>query len=198
MITQKTAADIYHLYRGIEAGNKLLQDLAAEIEKGKFDKIEPNLKDCFGRRTRLELGVPSGDNSHRVFGVAPDLAMSVIRAHIANCEAKLKEAQERARIELATPTPLKDRNIKQTEEIARLCAIVDKLPKTADGVPLTPGCDFWYWGLYPNGIGRLDLFHGECSQWYPFSEFIGGFGTDTAHPVYSTEAAALAVKKEKL
>ena len=107
MITQETAAKIYSTYREIEAGNTLLKDLATEIEECRFDNTEPNLKDCFGRRNQLQLGVPSGENGHRLFGVSVDLAISVIRVHIANCEAKLVKLQECARIELSERVELK-------------------------------------------------------------------------------------------
>jgi hypothetical protein len=69
-------------------------------ERGERDKSAPTLKDAFGRRQHLQLGIPSGENSHRLFQVAPQLAESVIRAHIAKTEAELAEAQEQARLEL--------------------------------------------------------------------------------------------------
>ena len=55
-------------------------------------------------------------------------------------------------------------------EIARLQAIVDRLPKTADGVPVMPGDDVWVGpssphccfvnGIMPGDVVRLD-FHGH-------------------------------------
>lgn len=107
MITRETAERIWIAYREIETAEKLLTDMAKEREdqfrweqdKGKH---EPTLKDAFGRRRHLQLGVPSGENSHRVFDVSPQLAESVIKAHIANKEKELVEAQESARMELMT------------------------------------------------------------------------------------------------
>jgi len=105
MVTQATAAEIWECYREIEAAEKLLADLdaAAKQQEGQYDrrdKFEPKLSDAFGRLARLQLGVPSGDNSHRLYGVSAGLAVSVIKAHIANKRAELVEANEKARTEL--------------------------------------------------------------------------------------------------
>lgn len=66
---------------------------------------DPNPRDPFGRQRNLQLGIPSGEHSQRLFDVAPRLAISVIRAHIAEKQRELAEANEQARIELATPEP---------------------------------------------------------------------------------------------
>lgn len=100
MITQETSAAIWHAYREIEAANKLLADMKAIRERDHLDKTAPTIRDAFGRPQHLQLGIPSGENGHRILQVAPALAESVINAHIANKRAELAEAQERARIEL--------------------------------------------------------------------------------------------------
>lgn len=102
MITQVTAAAIWSAYREIDAAQKLLEDMAAERAKpfADRDKYAPTLKDAFGQRRQLQLGIPSGENGHRIFDVNPELAESVIRAHIAKKQVELTEANERARIEL--------------------------------------------------------------------------------------------------
>lgn len=103
MITQDTASAIWTAYREIESAKKLLADMEAERKKpfSDIDKHAPTLKDAFGRRQHLQLGIPSGETGHRLFQVSPQLAESVIRAHIATKEAELAEANERARIELS-------------------------------------------------------------------------------------------------
>jgi hypothetical protein len=105
MITQKTAARIWTAYREIATAEKLLDDMAEEeAERSPMDeKHAPTLRDAFGRRRHLELGVPSGDDCHRIFDVHPELAKSVIRAHIAAKQAELVEANEQARNELLSP-----------------------------------------------------------------------------------------------
>ena len=109
MITQATASAIWAAYREIESAEKLIADMNAEREKPFADrsKYAPTLKDAFGQRRHLQLGVPSGDNCHRIFDVNPELAESVIRAHIAKKTVELVEANERARIELSTATAAK-------------------------------------------------------------------------------------------
>lgn len=103
MITQETAAAIWHAYREIEAGQKLLADMEASRKEAGLDRTAPAIKDAFGQRQHLQLGIPCGDNSHRILQVAPALAESVIRAHIENKRAYLAECQERARLELNAP-----------------------------------------------------------------------------------------------
>lgn len=101
MITLETCAAIYTAHREIEAGEKLLADMKLERERRDVDKYAPTLKDAFGRTRQLQLGIPSGENGHRLFDVSPVLAESVIRAHIERKRAELVEANERAWIELA-------------------------------------------------------------------------------------------------
>lgn len=102
MITQETCAAIYAAHREIQAGEKLLADMKVERERAQTDKYAATLKDAFGRVRQLQLGIPSGENAHRLFDVSPVLAESVIRAHIENKRAELVEANERARIELGS------------------------------------------------------------------------------------------------
>jgi len=104
MITQQTCAAIWSAYREIDAAEKLLADMKTEREKpfAERDRHAPTLKDAFGQKRHLQLGIPSGENSHRIYDAAPELAESVIRAHIAKKKAELTEANERARIELDT------------------------------------------------------------------------------------------------
>src|SRR5271166_3814959 len=101
MITQDTATEIWNCYREIAAGEQLLKDIDAERKEHRGpDKFEAKLQDAFGHFKRLQLGIPSGDNSHRLFGLSPHLAESIIRAHIAEKKAQLVALNERARIEL--------------------------------------------------------------------------------------------------
>lgn len=99
MITADTAAEIWHCYREITAAEKLLEDIAEDLKNGP-DTFKPRLRDAFGRRRNLQLGIPSGQDAHRLFDVAPSLAESIIRAHIANKKAELATANEKARIEI--------------------------------------------------------------------------------------------------
>lgn len=109
MITQETASRIWQAYREIATSEKLLNDMKETRERERFDEYEPTLKDAFGHRRQLQLGVPSGQSSTRLFDVSPILAESIIRAHIEHKKAELAEANEQARIELDKPkTPNKE------------------------------------------------------------------------------------------
>lgn len=100
MITQKTAGRLWNCYREIHAAEKLLEDMAESERNYRDDVRAETLKDAFGRRQHLQLGVPTGESCHRLLDVAPELAKTVINAHIANKRAELAEANEQARIEL--------------------------------------------------------------------------------------------------
>jgi hypothetical protein len=100
MISKETCEAIWNAYREIEVGEKLLADMKEVQGRSIQDKHAPCLKDAFGQRRHLQLGIPSGENGHRLMQVSPTLAESVIRVHIENKRAELMEANERARIEL--------------------------------------------------------------------------------------------------
>lgn len=99
MLTPETAADVWECYREIRVSEKLLADMEETKKENDREGHEPRLKDAFGRERQLQLGVPSGENGHRIFGLSHKLAVSVIKAHIANKRAELVSANERARIE---------------------------------------------------------------------------------------------------
>lgn len=97
MITKETAMDIALAYREIETATKLL----AEITESLGRRAMPDIRDAFGRpQGGLQLGVPSGENGHRLFNVPWPLAKGVIEAHIAQQKAIIASLQEKARIEL--------------------------------------------------------------------------------------------------
>lgn len=101
MISKATCERIWHCHREIEAGEKLLKDLADGAKNCPAgEPYAPKLRDAFGRERGLRLGIPSGENAHTLFDVDAKLAESVIRAHIAAKHAELVTANEQARIEL--------------------------------------------------------------------------------------------------
>lgn len=78
----------------------------------------------------------------------------------------------------------------QDAEIKRLRAIVDKLPKTADGVPVVPGDDLW--SHYYNEVIGVKM------PWLavgPNEDGRGQTGYDPAR-CFSTREAAIAASKE--
>jgi hypothetical protein len=97
MITKQTAYDIWIAYDEIAKGEKLLAEMEEQRQRGD----EMNLRDAFGRRRCLQLGVPSGENAHRLLDVQPSLAIEVIKAHIAQKKSELALVNERAKTEVA-------------------------------------------------------------------------------------------------
>ena len=100
MISKETATDIAMAYREIETAENLLDQVREEVEKRFAGKSD--LRDVFGRDHRcLQLGVPSGETSQRLFNVQYNLAIPVIEAHIGECRAKLVALNAVAASELA-------------------------------------------------------------------------------------------------
>jgi len=100
LIEQKTAANIWQCYREIETAESLLTEIEEALKENRGEKHAPIIQDAFGRKRNLQLGIPCGENSHRLYSVAPQLALSVIKAHIAGQRALLVEFNEAAKIEL--------------------------------------------------------------------------------------------------
>ncbi len=96
MISEATARRIALAYREIGVAEKLLEDVNKAVSS--FD--QKDIRDAFGRRqSEMSLGVPSGDDSRRLFGVPYSLAVPVIEAHIAQQRAILSALNESALIE---------------------------------------------------------------------------------------------------
>lgn len=101
MIAYDTALSIAQAYREVDVAEKLLAEITDTMnERRRGDP--PDIRDAFGRRQEgLQLGVPSGQNGHRLFNVPWALARPVIEAHIASQKAIISALGEKARIELA-------------------------------------------------------------------------------------------------
>ena len=97
MISKQTAYDIWIAYDEVDKGEKLLADLEEQRRRGE----SMNRRDAFGRPRPLQLGVPSGENAHRLFDVQPSLAIPVIQAHVAQKKAELQTLNEKAKAEAA-------------------------------------------------------------------------------------------------
>lgn len=97
MIGFETARAIAIAYREVEVAEKLLAEISEAIGR----HTAPDIRDAFGRlQGGLQLGVPSGDNGHRLFNVPWELARPVIETHIAQQKAVIAALSEKARIEL--------------------------------------------------------------------------------------------------
>lgn len=103
MIGFETARAIALAYREVEVAEKLLAEISDAIGR----RTAPDIRDAFGRHVGgLELGVPSGENSRRLFNVPWELARPVIEAHIAQQKAIIDAFSEKARIELDGSAPV--------------------------------------------------------------------------------------------
>ncbi len=94
MITQETATDIALAYRDIKIASELLEEVQKAILNNNGDS---DVRDAFGRRVGgLQLGVPSGRDSQRLFNLDWELAKPIIQAHIAKTKAKIEALNQKA------------------------------------------------------------------------------------------------------
>jgi hypothetical protein len=96
-ITKQTAMDIALAYRELETAEALLSEITEALRRHET----PDIRDVFGRHQEgLQLGVPAGQNSHRLFNVPWKMAKPIIEAHIAQQRALIATLTEKARIEM--------------------------------------------------------------------------------------------------
>lgn len=97
MISFQTAYDIASTHQEIERAEELLKQVKDAIDR----RDEPDLRDAFGsRQGGLQLGVPTGENSRRLYHVDWRLCVPVLIAHIGDQKARLAALCEVARGEL--------------------------------------------------------------------------------------------------
>ena len=102
MISKQTAMDLALAHREVDTAKALLADVEAASTSSSFDQND--IRDVFGRRQHgLQLGVPSGQNGHRLFDVPWQLAKPIIRAHIEAQKARIAALTELALLEAAAP-----------------------------------------------------------------------------------------------
>lgn len=96
-VLSKALADrIWRAHREIEVAGKLLDDMRKALLAG----APPTPLDPLDRRRHIELAVPTSEHGHRLFDLGPDLAATIIEAHIAEKREELREASNMARAEL--------------------------------------------------------------------------------------------------
>lgn len=97
MISFETARDIAFAYREIDAGEKLLAELATAKDR----HVAPDVRDAFGRRQDgLTLGVPSSESSRTMYQVSWVLAVPIVEAHVANAKSKIAALCQKALAEM--------------------------------------------------------------------------------------------------
>lgn len=105
MIDKEICEKIWRCHREIEASKGLLEEVNKIVEANKnrsVQELPKGIKDAFGRECNLELGVPTDHNSKRLFTVSWELAVPVIKAHMANKQAELSELNIVAKAQLET------------------------------------------------------------------------------------------------
>lgn len=104
MISKATCEKIWKCHREIEASEKLLTEIeklvVTNAEREIKSQNESQLSNVFRSAQCLQLSVPSGDNSHRLYDLSFALAKPVIEAHIANKRAELAELNAIAELEV--------------------------------------------------------------------------------------------------
>ncbi len=98
VISKDTATSIALAWREIETAETLLADIEEALQK----RTAPDIRDAFGMPCRqMELGVPSGGSSQRLFGVRWELARLIIKEHITAKQTEIAALCEMARLELS-------------------------------------------------------------------------------------------------
>lgn len=96
-VSKQTAMDIALAHREIEVAEDLLAKVREELGRGQL----PDVRDVFGRRKNgLQLGVPTGESSHRLFDVPWNMAEPIIEAHIASQRNRIAALEAKLLIEL--------------------------------------------------------------------------------------------------
>lgn len=97
-VSKETSTAIAMAWREIEAAEGLLADIADTRSRNEA----PDIRDAFGQRQDgLQLGVPSGQNRHRLFNVPWPLCKPIIEAHIAAQRGLIAVLSAKAIIEAA-------------------------------------------------------------------------------------------------
>lgn len=92
MISMELAAKIWRCHQEIETATLLHKEALDMIAKAE----PPHWKDAFGRQQGLQLGIPSGDNSRRLFDVSPSASVAVLVDHIASKGKELRQLNKEA------------------------------------------------------------------------------------------------------
>lgn len=88
VLSKELCVKIWSAWNEIKKGQKLIAD--ANMQLGDHNEDE-TLYNAFGDRKGMELGVPSGSNSHSILGVSYDLAETIILQHIEDSKLRLLE-----------------------------------------------------------------------------------------------------------
>jgi len=99
MITKETCVKIWNCWQQIDNSETLLKNMAEKLIKDK-EKTPPTLHNAFGENVGLQLGIPSGNETYRLYNINLELSTKVIETHIEEQKRKLKELEAICKIEL--------------------------------------------------------------------------------------------------
>jgi len=106
MISKETCQKIWHCHREIEVSNQSIEGINEFIQKNNdyktANEFARSVENTWGGGRGVEMQVPSNESgsSKSIYNVSPELALAVIKAHIANKTAELAELNEISKIEL--------------------------------------------------------------------------------------------------
>lgn len=93
IISFETAQKIAFAHSEMRAARTLIEQIK---QKSPYDDL-PDIRDDFGgRRGALQLGVPSGNASHRLYNVDYNLAVPILEAHVAKQYATILSLTQQA------------------------------------------------------------------------------------------------------
>jgi hypothetical protein len=100
-VSKQTATDIACAYREVEVAEDLLKIITESLKA----RSVPDIRDGFGRPLPgLQLGVPLGDNSQRLFNVPWSICEPILKLHITQNLTKIAVLTEQAKAEAAGAT----------------------------------------------------------------------------------------------
>ena len=112
MLSKEICVKIWNAYQQVENGKKLIEEME-EVLRNNKDLKEPCFRNAFGERVGLELGVPSGRDSSRIFGLSNVLGKKIIKEHVRNSKKRLKELMKEAEFELCSSAAMRGKQKKK-------------------------------------------------------------------------------------
>jgi hypothetical protein len=96
-ISEETARQIACAYAEIRSAEEIL----SVVKKAISNQEAPDFRDAFGRQRGLQLGVPSGQNGHRLYDVSYNLGAIIVEAHLNEKRSALVALTAKAQTEIS-------------------------------------------------------------------------------------------------
>lgn len=106
-ISKEVALKLAQAYDEIEVAENLRDHIVDCLK----NRTEPDIRDGFGKKQAgLQLGVPTGNSSHRLFDVPWEICEPIINAHIHEKKTLIELLNVEAQKELNAPPPQNNEN----------------------------------------------------------------------------------------